>query len=148
MPNKILVINGPNLNLLGEREPGIYGKFTLKDIQHLCEERAKLCKLTVDFCQSNEEGVLVDWIQKARKSHKGIIINAGAYTHTSVAIRDALLSVKVPVIEVHISNIFKRETFRHTSFISDIAEGMICGLGPQGYVLAIEAMHQLLAAAK
>lgn len=140
MTKKILIINGPNLNLLGTREPEIYGSETLDDIKNKCEKKAKDLSLQVDFRQSNDEGEIVTWIQEARKKHAGIIINAGAYTHTSVAIRDALLGVDMPIIEVHISNIFKREEFRHHSYISDVAMGMICGLGSKGYILALEAI--------
>jgi 3-dehydroquinate dehydratase-2 len=140
MTKKILILNGPNLNLLGTREPEIYGKETLADVQKSCEKAAKALKLTCDFRQSNDEGEIVSDIQSARKTHAGIIINAGAYTHTSIAIRDALLGSDLPIIEVHISNIFKREEFRHHSYISDVAVGMICGLGTQGYVLALDAI--------
>ncbi len=140
MAKKILILNGPNLNMLGTREPEIYGRETLADIQKLCEKKAKTLGLSCDFRQSNSESEMVGWIQESKKTASGIIINAGAYTHTSVAIRDALLIAGLPIIEVHISNIFKREDFRHHSFISDIAQGMICGLGSQGYVLALEAI--------
>lgn len=137
---KILIINGPNLNMLGKREPEIYGKKTLDDVKFECEEFSSSLGIMCDFRQSNVEGEIVGWIQEAGNSFAGIIINAGAYTHTSVAIRDALLIINVPIVEVHISNIFKREDFRHHSFISDIAQGMICGLGTQGYTLAIRAI--------
>lgn len=143
MTKKILIINGPNLNMLGTRQPEIYGSQTLDDVKEMCEKEAASLSLSVDFRQSNEEGVIVTWIQEARKTHSAIIINAGAYTHTSVAIRDALLGFDHNIIEVHISNIFKREDFRHHSFISDVADGMICGLGTHGYVLAIRAINQL-----
>jgi 3-dehydroquinate dehydratase-2 len=135
----ITILNGPNLNLLGTREPGIYGDLTLKDLEALCVEAGKKLGVTVDFNQSNHEGELIDWIQAA-KSSKGIIINAGGYTHSSVAIHDALRSVGVPVIEVHLSNVYAREEFRHTSLISPVAKGVICGLGAKGYVLAMEAL--------
>lgn len=144
MSHSVLILNGPNLNLLGAREPGLYGSSTLKDIERTCQPTAQALGISCTWLQSNIEGDLIEWIQQAPKTHKGIIINAGAYTHTSVAIRDALLAVSLPVIEVHISNIFKREEFRHHSYISDIATGMICGLGTKGYSLAIEAMHDLL----
>jgi 3-dehydroquinate dehydratase-2 len=140
----ILVINGPNLNQLGQREPHIYGHTTLKDIQGMTVARAKNHDLTVDFRQSNKEGELVDWIQSARGRTLGIIINAGAYSHTSVAILDALLSVEQPVVEVHLSNLFKREAFRHHSYVSRAANGMICGLGAQGYLLAVDAIAGLV----
>jgi 3-dehydroquinate dehydratase-2 len=143
MTKKILILNGPNLNLLGTREPEIYGKETLDDVKKSCEKAAKELGLGCDFRQSNDEGEIVSQIQEARKTHAGIIINAGAYTHTSIAIRDALLGTGLPIIEVHISNIFKREEFRHHSFISDVAVGMICGLGTKGYTLALQAMVEL-----
>ena len=135
----ITILNGPNLNLLGTREPGIYGDLTLKDLEALCVEAGKKLGVTVDFNQSNHEGELIDWIQAAKTS-KGIIINAGVYTHSSVAIHDALRSVGVPIIEVHLSNVYAREEFRHTSLISPVAKGVICGLGAKGYVLAMEAL--------
>ena len=135
----ITILNGPNLNLLGTREPGIYGDLTLKDLEALCVEAGKTLGVTVDFKQSNHEGELIDWIQAAKTS-KGIIINAGGYTHSSVAIHDALRSVGVPIIEVHLSNVYAREEFRHTSLISPVAKGVICGLGAKGYVLAMEAL--------
>ncbi len=144
MTKTILIINGPNLNMLGTREPEIYGSETLKDVQKKCEKAAKELSVACDFRQSNSEGEIVSWIQEAIKTHRGIIINAGAYTHTSVAIRDALLGFSKPIIEVHISNIFKREEFRHHSYISDVAAGMICGLGTNGYILAIEAMKEII----
>lgn len=137
---RILILNGPNLNLLGTREPEVYGKETLADIQSLCEREAGKLGLSVDFRQSNHEGELVDWIHEAREGFGGIILNAGAYTHTSVALFDALQVVKAPIIEVHLSNIYKREEFRHHSFISPVAKGVICGLGSKGYVLALHAL--------
>ncbi len=144
----ILVINGPNLNLLGTREPEIYGTATLDDIRAATVAQAKRHGLTADFRQSNDEGELVDWIQDARTGAAGIIINAAAYTHTSVAILDALQACGKPVIEVHLSNIFKRESFRHHSYVSPAATGVICGLGAQGYVLAVDAMADLLTKVK
>jgi 3-dehydroquinate dehydratase II len=141
--SRILILNGPNLNLLGTREPEIYGRETLEDIQVLCETKAKALGITVDFRQSNHEGELVEAIHAARGTFDGIIINAGAYTHTSVAILDALQAVNLPVIEVHLSNIYKREEFRHRSYISRAAKGVICGLGSIGYVLALEALTEL-----
>lgn len=140
----VLILNGPNLNMLGLREPEIYGSQTLDDIEALCQERAEQLGLTIDFRQSNHEGELVTWIQQARNDYDGIVINAAAYTHTSVAILDALTTAELPVIEVHLSNIFKREAFRHHSFISPIARGVICGLGATGYVLALDAMAGIL----
>lgn len=141
---KILIINGPNLNLLGTREPEIYGSETLDDVKAMCEKVAAELGLECDFRQSNTEGEIVGWIHEARSAHSGIIINAGAYTHTSVAIRDALLGYEKPIIEVHISNIFKREEFRHHSYISDVAAGMITGLGTHGYELALRAVKQMV----
>lgn len=148
MARTILVINGPNLNLLGAREPHIYGRATLDDIKTACIGKAKERDLAVDFRQSNTEGEIIGWIQAARGACDGIIINAGGYTHTSVAIRDALAAADQPVIEVHISNIFKREEFRHHSYISAVATGVICGLGPHGYLLAIDAMADLITKVK
>ncbi len=145
MPKPIFVLNGANLNLIGVREPSIYGAETLDDIRRRTEQRARSLGLTVDFRQSNSEGDLVNWIQDARESADGIVLNAGAYTHTSVAILDALNAASRPVIEVHLSNIFKREPFRHTSYVTPAAHGIICGFGPKGYELAIEAMADLLA---
>ncbi len=126
--------------MLGTRQPEIYGSKTLDDVRADCEALAKELALAVDFLQSNQEGELISWIQDAAKKFHGIIINAGAYTHTSIGIRDALLSVDLPIIEVHISNIFKREEFRHQSYISNVALGMVCGLGTDGYGLALRAM--------
>jgi 3-dehydroquinate dehydratase-2 len=143
----ILVLNGPNLNLLGVREPQTYGRETLADIEESCLERAAALDLAVDFRQSNHEGQLVDWIQEARESADGIIINAGAYTHTSIAILDALRACELPIIEVHLSNIFSREPYRHHSYISAVARGMICGFGAQSYVLALDAIAYLLESA-
>lgn len=142
MNNTILIINGPNLNLLGTREPEIYGYGTLADIASLCEEEASRLSLSVDFRQSNLEGEIITWIQQARGNFAGLIINPGAYSHTSIAIMDALLALDMPIIEVHISNIFKREAFRHHSYISQAASGVICGLGAKGYVLAVQAIAQ------
>lgn len=142
-PN-ILVLNGPNLNLLGAREPRIYGRMTLADIEDACRRRAAALDLTVDFRQSNHEGELVDWIQGARGAHAALIINAAAYAHTSIALFDALAMVDMPVIEVHLSNIFRRESFRRHSYVSTLAQGMVCGFGGFGYELALEAAAQLL----
>ncbi len=141
----VLILNGPNLNLLGSREPGVYGAATLADIERNCAAAADRLGLAIDFRQSNHEGTLVDWIQEARTTATGIIINPGAYTHTSVAIHDAIRAVGLPVIEVHLSNIFARESFRHHSHVSPVAVGTICGLGPKGYLFALEAMQGLVA---
>lgn len=143
----ILVLNGPNLNLLGVREPKTYGSDTLADIEEACLERAAALDLSLDFRQSNHEGQLVDWIQEARESADGIVINAGAYTHTSVAILDALRACELPIIEVHLSNIFAREAYRHHSYISGVAKGVICGFGAQSYILALDAIAYVLEAA-
>lgn len=140
----ILIINGPNLNMLGTRQPDIYGHETLDDIKSLCEQEAEAQKCSVDFRQSNAEDELINWIQQAPKNHKAIIINAAAFTHTSVAIMDALLALDIPVIEVHLSNIYQREEFRHHSYISPAAYGIICGFGSIGYALAIRAMKARL----
>lgn len=136
----VLVLNGPNLNMLGKRQPEIYGRETLADVEAACRAEAKALDLAVDFFQSNHEGALVDRIQQAREANSGIIINAGAYTHTSIAILDALNAAEKPVIEVHLSNIYKREEFRHHSYISPVAVGVIAGFGSQGYLLALRAM--------
>ncbi|MDZ3838008.1 MAG: type II 3-dehydroquinate dehydratase [Rhodospirillales bacterium] len=143
MTAQILVLNGPNLNLLGRREPQIYGRETLADIEAVCRRRAEALGLGLDWRQSNAEGQLVDWIQQADGRFAAIIINAGAYTHTSIAILDALLASGLPVFEVHLSNIFRREDFRHVSYVSKAAVGVICGLGPLGYELAIEAAAKI-----
>jgi 3-dehydroquinate dehydratase-2 len=141
---RILVLNGPNLNLLGQREPEIYGRTTLEDIQRDTTAAGARLGLAVDFRQSNSEADLVSAIQGARGAAAGIIINAAAYTHTSVAILDALLAADMPVVEVHLSNIYKREEFRHRSYVSRAATGVICGFGAKGYILAVEAMADLL----
>ena len=140
----ILVLNGPNLNMLGVRQPEIYGRETLGDIEAACRERGEELGLAVDFRQSNHEGDLVDWIQEARDSADGIVINAGALSHTSVAVLDALLASELPIIEVHLSNIYTRDSFRHHSYVSGAARGVICGLGPFGYLCALEALKRLL----
>lgn len=143
--SEILVINGPNLDRLGTRQPEIYGHTTLSDIEAICAEEAKACGLTCQHIQSNDEGEIVKAIHKAIDNNNGgIVINAGAYTHTSVAIRDALSMVEAPVIEVHISNIYKREEFRHHSYISGVATGVIAGLGPQSYRHAVNALASLI----
>ncbi len=140
MAQAIHIINGPNLNLLGTREPEIYGTTTLADIEAMCEARAAAHDMQAVCFQSNDEGELVNIIQQARTQAAGLIINAGAYSHTSVAILDALQAVEAPIMEVHLSNIFAREEFRHHSYISGIAAGVICGLGAQGYEMAIDAL--------
>jgi len=136
----IWVLNGPNLNLLGEREPGIYGGDSLADIEVRCRETADKAGFDMVFRQTNHEGELVGWIQEARADAAGVAINAGAYTHTSVAVHDALRLLDVPIVEVHLSNVFAREEFRHKSFISAAATGVVCGFGPMSYVLAIDAL--------
>ena len=141
MPHRIIIINGPNLNLLGEREKSHYGNFSLEELKKKCIQKSKQLGIELDFRQSNIEGEIVTMIQEARNKYDGIIINAAGFTHSSVAIRDALEIVKKPKIELHISNIYKREEFRHKSLISDIATGGIFGLGTEGYILAINAMH-------
>lgn len=148
MSRTIVVLNGPNLNLLGQREPEIYGRGSLEDIKAATHARAKTHGLETDFRQSNDEGELVTAIQEARNSAAGIIINAAAYTHTSVAILDALLACDLPVIEVHLSNIYKREEFRHHSYVSRAATGVICGFGAHGYELAVDAMANILVSRK
>lgn len=144
MTKPVHVLNGPNLNMLGLREPAIYGSDTLADVQRRTEARAAQLGVQVDFKQSNIEGELVTWIQQAREAASGIIINAGAYTHTSVALLDALNAAELPAIEVHLSNVFRREGFRHHSYISLAARGVICGFGPKVYELALEAMADIL----
>ncbi len=144
MNNKIIIINGPNLNLLGEREQSQYGSTTFEKLKEICLNKSKELGLDADFFQSNIEGELVSLIQNSRKNFDGIIINAAAFTHTSVAIRDALSIFKKPIIELHISNIYKREEFRHKSLISDVVTGGIFGLGADGYILAIISMQKLL----
>ena len=144
MNNKIIIINGPNLNLLGEREQSQYGKINYKDLKELCIKKSSELDIKLEFLQSNIEGEIVTWIQEAKEKHDGIIINAAGFTHTSVAIRDALEIYKKKKIEVHISNIYKREEFRQKSLISDVVNGGIFGLGSEGYILAIIAMHKLL----
>ena len=137
---KIIILNGPNLNLLGEREKSQYGSYSLKDIEDKCKEYASKNKIELTLFQSNIEGELIEKIQSARKEQKGLIINAGGYTHTSVAIHDALKIVKIPIIELHITNIYNREEFRHKSLISRVANGVICGFGSEGYIMSLQAM--------
>lgn len=144
MPQTILILNGPNLNLLGSRQPEIYGRRTLNDISALCATRGAELGFEIDFRQSNDEGELVRWVQEARGRCAGLIVNAGAYSHTSVALLDALLACEVPTIEVHLSNLFKREPYRHHSYVSQAARGMICGLGADGYLLALDGHRRAL----
>ncbi len=148
MGSTILVLNGPNLNMLGSREPDIYGSETLDEIEQSSRKRAEALGLEIDFRQSNSESDLVAWIQEAKGKVGGLIINAGAYTHTSIAILDALQIIGVPVIEVHLSNIFQREPFRHNSYVSRVAQGLIFGFGAAGYELALDAMARLLETGK
>ncbi len=145
MTATVLVLNGPNLNLLGTREPEVYGDQTLADIEAACAGRAAALGLAVEFRQSNNEGQLVDWIQGSPGACDGLIVNAGAFTHTSVAVLDALIACALPVIEVHLSNIYRREDFRHHSYVSKAAIGVICGFGGFGYEMALEAMARRLA---
>jgi 3-dehydroquinate dehydratase-2 len=140
----IAVLNGPNLNMLGLRQPAVYGRATLDDVESLCAETAERLALAIDFRQTNGEGELISWVQECRGRAAGIVINPAGYTHTSVALMDALLAVELPVIEVHISNIFRREAFRHESYVSKAAVGTICGLGIGGYALALTAMADLI----
>ena len=144
MKHKIIVINGPNLNLLGEREKDKYGSVTIEDVENDCQQFAKKNNLDIDFFQSNIEGEIVDVIQKSRSGKNGMIINAGGYTHTSVAIHDALKILKIPIVELHITNIYNREDFRHKSLISKTATGIICGFGTSGYILALEAIKNII----
>ena len=141
---KILIINGPNLNLIGEREQSQYGSKDYKYLEEICKKKSNDLNLNLEIKQSNVEGEIVDFIQRARKEFEGIIINAGGYSHTSVAIRDALDVFKGKIIELHISNIYKREEFRHKSLMSGVVTGIICGLGTNGYILAINSMHEML----
>lgn len=140
MAKPIYILNGPNLNLLGTREPEVYGTETLADLEQRCIRKAGALGFTVEFRQSNTEGELIGWIQEARTKGAALIVNAGAYTHTSIGMLDALLACEVPIVEVHLSNIFTREPFRHRSYISQAAKGVICGFGGLGYELAIEAL--------
>ncbi len=144
MTKPVYILNGPNLNMLGTREPQIYGHETLADIEALCHARAATLGLEVEFRQSNGEGILVDWIQEAAGKASSLILNAGAYTHTSVALHDALRASGLPVIELHLSNVHAREPFRHNSFISPVARGVIMGFGSHGYELALDAAHRLV----
>jgi 3-dehydroquinate dehydratase II len=145
-PPLVAVLNGPNLNMLGLREPAIYGATTLDDVETLCAETAELLGLAIDFRQTNGEGELISWVQECHGRAAGIVINPAGYTHTSVALMDALLAVGLPVVEVHLSNIHRREAFRHHSYVSRAATGVICGLGASGYALALRAMAGILSA--
>ena len=148
MTKPVFVLNGPNLNLLGTREPKIYGTTSLADVEAMCHQRAKALGLTVSFRQSNSEAQIIDWIHEGIRGSSGIIINPAAFTHTSVAILDALKNVKHPIIELHISNPHQREEFRHRSFVTLVATGLICGVGVNGYPLAVEAMAMLIKSRK
>ena len=145
MSKSVYVLNGPNLTLLGQREPEVYGTATLDEIADRTAKHLKSLGFDCEFRQTNDEATLVDWIQEAEKQGAGVIINAAAYSHTSIAIRDALSAVTKPIIEVHLSNIFARESFRHHSFISEVSNGVICGLGARGYLLAADALTDLIA---
>jgi 3-dehydroquinate dehydratase-2 len=140
----IAVLNGPNLNLLGTREPTLYGAATIDDLEALCAETAEALDLSIDFRQTNHEGELITWVQECRDKARGIIINPAGYSHTSVALMDALLAVELPVVEVHLTNIHAREDFRHTSLVSRVAQGVICGLGIRGYGLALTALAEMI----
>jgi 3-dehydroquinate dehydratase-2 len=144
----VFVINGPNLNMLGLREPDVYGHETLAGLEERCRTKAKGLGLDISFRQSNLEGEIVTWIQDARSTASGLILNAGAYTHTSVAIHDALRIAELPLIEVHLTNIYKREPFRHHSYVSAVANGVLCGFGGHGYELALDAIHKILTVKK
>ena len=144
MNNKIIIINGPNLNLLGEREQSQYGSTTFDELKENCSKKGQEIGLDIEFAQSNIEGELVEKIQTSRNNQNGLIINAGGYTHTSVAIHDALKILKIPIIELHISNIYNREEFRHKSLISKVAKGVICGFGAEGYIMSLNAMKKFL----
>lgn len=144
MQKKIIVLNGPNLNLLGTREPETYGITTLDEINALVSSHAASHGFDLEFRQTNIEGTLVDWVQEANDSADGVILNAAAYTHTSIALHDAVSAIETPVIEVHLSNVFAREEYRHHSYISDVAVGVICGFGATGYVLAVDALAAML----
>jgi 3-dehydroquinate dehydratase-2 len=144
MPKRVLVLNGPNLNLLGTREPDVYGSMSLGDIEKLCTKTCAALDMSCDFRQSNHEGELVTWIQEAAGGADAILINPASYSHTSVAIHDALKAVDLPVIEVHLSNIHQREPFRHFSYVSSVAKGVICGLGPAGYKYGLSAIAEML----
>jgi 3-dehydroquinate dehydratase II len=146
MKRSVLILNGPNLNLLGTRQPEVYGPVTLQDIENLCAAKAETLGVDISFVQSNHEGVMIDTLHAARGVHAGVILNAGAYTHTSVALMDAVSSIMLPVVELHLSNIHAREAFRHKSYIAPVAVGQICGFGAAGYPLAMEALVAYLGA--
>jgi 3-dehydroquinate dehydratase-2 len=139
----IFVLNGPNLNALGKREPGIYGGHTLGDIEALCKAEGERLGITIDFRQTNHEGVLIDWFHEAGEAAAGIAVNAGAYTHTSIALHDAARAIRIPVVELHLSNVHAREEFRHTSLLAPAAKGVICGFGANSYILALNALKTL-----
>jgi len=141
---KVHVLNGPNINMLGRREPQIYGSTTLADIEKLVRDKAETLGAAITFLQSNHEGQLVDWIQEAGAQGAGIVINAGAYTHTSIALRDAIAGSGAPTVEIHLSNVHARESFRHHSFIAPVSVGVICGFGPMSYLLGLEAVHHVM----
>ena len=140
----IAVLNGPNLNMLGSREPTLYGAATIDDLEALCAETAEALDLSIDFRQTNHEGELITWVQECRDKARGIVINPGGYSHTSIALMDALLAVELPVIEVHLTNIHAREDFRRRSYVSRVAQGVICGLGIRGYGLALTALAEMI----
>lgn len=142
----VYVLNGPNLNLLGSRETAVYGSLTLGDIEQLCLAAAKKHGHTIEFRQTNHEGELVDWLHEAKDKAAGVVINPGAYTHTSIALQDAIRAIGIPVVEVHLSNIFAREEFRHHSYVSPVARGVLCGFGAKGYELAIDGLASALTA--
>jgi len=144
MSRAILILNGPNLNMLGTRQPEVYGPTTLADIEVMCRAHAERLSVTLGFAQTNHEGALIDQLHDAGKDYEGVILNAGAFTHTSIAIMDAISSIQVPVIELHLSNIHAREAFRQTSYVAPVAVGQICGFGADGYVLAIDALLRYL----
>ena len=146
MPKPLFILNGPNLNLLGQREPDVYGRETLDDIRQLCAQRATALSLSIDFRQTNQEGTLVDWLHEAKDAACAVVLNPGAYTHTSVALYDAIKAIGVPVIETHLSNPAAREPFRHHSYVAPAARGTIAGFGSTSYVLAVEAAARLVAA--
>jgi 3-dehydroquinate dehydratase II len=145
---RILFLNGPNLNLLGQREPGIYGKLSLADIEAQVRQAAKRHDVSIDFRQSNDEGQLVTWIQQAKAEFSAIVINAAAYTHTSIALRDAIAAIGLPTIEIHLSNVHAREPFRHESLIAPVCRGQICGFGPHSYILGLEAAVNVIGQSK
>lgn len=148
MAKPIYVLNGPNLNTLGRREPGVYGTATLEEIRQRTSHCAAGFGMSIEFRQSNHEGVLIDWVQEASEKASGIILNAGALTHTSIALMDAVRGLDLPVIEVHLTNIFRRESYRHRSYLTPVSTGLICGFGPKGYELAVEAMAEIVAGAE